>query len=162
MKSNTSFNVFINFVILLFTVVGCINESQSINYQVPDDLIEAETMKKILIDVQLAEAYTQSIQADSTANNVPIEEYYQQIFTIHGTDFEAFQNSFDYYAHFPDSLQLMYEDMLNKLSTIESKSKANVKKRVPSNNSSSNPLQRKKSESAPNQRVYKLELLFLI
>lgn len=151
MKYNTSFKIFINFVILLFTVVGCINESQSINYQVPEDLIETEVMKKILIDVQLAEAYTQSVKTDSTVNKVAIEEYYQQIFTIHGTDFEAFQNSFDYYTHFPDSLQLMYEDMLNILSTTESKSKANTKKRVSSNNSSSNPLKKKKSESSQNQ-----------
>ncbi|MFK7907722.1 MAG: DUF4296 domain-containing protein [Chitinophagales bacterium] len=129
MKYNTSFKSFINFVILLFTVVGCINESQSVSYQVPENLIEAERMKKILIDVQLAEAYIQSTKSDSTASNVSIEEYYQQIFSIHRTDFEAFQNSFEYYAHFPDSLQLMYEDMLNTLSTIESESKSYMKAR---------------------------------
>jgi len=135
MKYNTSFKGVINFVILLLTVVGCINESQSISYQAPANLIEGERMKKILIDVQLAEAYTQSIKTDSVENKVSIEEYYQQIFAIHRTDFEAFQNSFEYYAHFPDSLQLMYEDMLNTLSKTESTSKTNTKKRLSGENS---------------------------
>ncbi|MEZ4883234.1 MAG: DUF4296 domain-containing protein [Chitinophagales bacterium] len=93
--------------------------SASIN---SEKVIDSETMKKVLLDIHLAEAFSQSMKLDSSVTHLSIEEYYQQIFAIHGTNFEDFKKSFDYYTDLPDTLQLMYEEILNTLSKMESAS----------------------------------------
>lgn len=106
-------------ILLLFMVVGCMSE-ESTTLQKPENLIDSETMKKVMLDIQLAESYTQQMKRDTSISKAPIEEYYQQIFALHETNFEDFKTSFEYYTHLPDSLQKMYEDMLNTVTKMES------------------------------------------
>jgi len=128
MKWNTSLDLGLVLALLLTVVVGCMSEESTV-YQKPKNVINSEIMKKVMLDIQFAEAYIQNTKTDSTISKASIEEYYQQIFALHGTNFEDFKASFEYYTHVPDSLQKMYEDMLNTVSTIESNYKADKKKR---------------------------------
>ena len=118
-----------SFVMLLCSAVSCTNGSESVAPPIPKGLIASEKMEKVLIDIQLAEAYLQMIKTDTIAHKVPIEEYYQQIFAIHGVDYESFRKSFEYYTHYPDTLLNMHEDMLNMLSKIESAATNSIKNR---------------------------------
>ncbi len=129
MKDSISMKIFISVILLITIVVGCKNEEATATYQIPENIIQPETMKKVLLDIQLAEAYIQSVKADTTVHKVPIEEYYQQVFALHETNFEEFKKSFEYYTHVPDSLQKMYEDMLNMLSKMETNLRTDEKYR---------------------------------
>lgn len=110
------------FILFFLGVVGCSEEASRLT-QKPDIVIETDALKKILIDIHIAEAYSQSLELDSTIHIPPIDEYYQQIFEIHETNYEDFQTSLQYYTNFPDSIQQIYEDMLNILAKMEPESR---------------------------------------
>ncbi len=141
------------FILFFFGVVGCSEEASQLA-QKPDSIIETDALKKILIDIHLAEAYSQSLELDSTVHIPPIDEYYQQIFEIHRTNYTDFQTSLQYYTSFPDSIQQIYEDMLSILAKMESKSR---NKAVKKNRNQPKGAKKREAENGkkPNQGIKK-------
>lgn len=81
---------------------------------VPRNVIGIKKMSGILMDMQLAEAYSNTGFADTNRNTNPqhqLKVFYAQILMLHHTDTAAFFRSYRFYEHHPDLIKEIYSMM---------------------------------------------------
>ncbi len=95
---------------LLF--LGC-DESTS----PPEGILEEGAMIEVLTDVHLVEGAKtgRKIMGDT----LRLETYYAKVFSKHGTDMDAFNASFKYYANHPETMDRIYERVIENLNRME-------------------------------------------
>ncbi|MGB1205393.1 MAG: DUF4296 domain-containing protein [Chitinophagales bacterium] len=115
----------IYFLILLFISVflipACSNEAPidttSFDYTAP---IERETMIDIMIDIHLAEALANNTKLKREGVELKaIGQYYEDIFEAHQIDQEKFTMAFEYYTQRPNDFDLMYEELIDRMSKMQ-------------------------------------------
>ena len=87
-------------------------------------------MENILIDVHLAEAYSQQGARDSLGNVVPrnldsLAVSYNAIYAHHGITAAQFNEAMDWYRAHPAQLDSIYATMIPKLTKMESQQPVN-------------------------------------
>lgn len=106
-------------LIFFFTILGlCWTISCSRDQSIPHDVIGVKKMGNILLDIQMAEAYTNMGMNDTAKNIHPhhqLKVYYAQILMMHHTDTATFLRSFRFYEHHPDLMKKMYAQMLTEI-----------------------------------------------
>jgi hypothetical protein len=81
----------------------------------PEGLLDREKFKEVLLDAQLLEArYNHEVVVEHR-QEVPMKQYYAQVFEKHGTDEEQFRNTFDHYKERPEELKAIYEEIIAEL-----------------------------------------------
>lgn len=86
----------------------------------PEDLIGTEKMSLILADVEIAESALRQKQNFGHEIGKVQEEYYYAIFTEHEVSKDQFERSLSYYKQDREAMNQIYEDVITRLSVIES------------------------------------------
>jgi len=114
-------------LILFFAIVfiACQEKKE----EIPQDLLEKEKFKKILIDFHLANAAEQSnkILKDSTVFKFA-ESYHPFIYKINDISKEQITKTLDYYFKHPKMLDKIYEEIIEDLTKLEAEQKEKKEK----------------------------------
>jgi hypothetical protein len=105
--------------VLLVMLYSCTSGEDKV--KVPDNIIHPDSMVKVLVDFQLAEAALQVKQQERKEPRKYIGLYYSFIFKKHDINREDLDNSLQFYSGHPKLLQEIYEKVLTELSTRQSK-----------------------------------------
>ena len=98
---------------LLFSCGGKTAEEQ------PENLIKKENFTEIILELQLIEAHLNEVRVDQSVIRDSANNFFQEIFEKHGTSFEDFKSTMNYYASQPEELQGIYDAVLESLSQME-------------------------------------------
>lgn len=112
-------------------LVRCSGTSNELGAK-PDNLVEADKMANILVEVHLSEARVAKLGLTSTDSAALVFKRLQTA-TLKKFDVDtaAYTQSYIYYSARPAKLAGIYEKVLDKLKVIERKASANVGKRQP-------------------------------
>jgi hypothetical protein len=82
--------------------------------------IEQKKMVDILVDIHLLEAQFQNepVQNKSRVYNTIVG--YENIFAKHGVTSQEFYDSFAYYRRHPEELDALYQDVIDRVTQMES------------------------------------------
>lgn len=106
-------------------LVSC-SEKKADTIKKPDNLIPKEKMILILVDVHLVEGTLSSVSKNELNTQDYSLYYYKSIFAKHKINKEQFDLSIKYYSHYPEKLNEIYTEVVNRL--IEIQSRVNVGK----------------------------------
>ena len=97
-------------VIPLFLLFACEQKDRT-----PEGLLDREQFKEVLLDAQLLEArYNHEVVVEHR-QEVPMKQYYAQVFEKYGTNEDQFRKTFDYYKERPEELKAIYEEIIVEL-----------------------------------------------
>lgn len=121
MKKIYRFYFLILILTSIFLMPACSNEAPintaDFDYTAP---IEREKMIDIMIDIHLAEALANNTKLKREGVELKeIGEYYKDIFKVHQIDQEKFTMAFEYYTQRPNDFDLMYEELIDKMSKMQ-------------------------------------------
>jgi len=115
------------FVFLVLVLFSC-----DIPEKVPENILSEEKMIAIIVDVQLLEATYNSRLLQTDDRGERMTRYANEIFEHHGVSEKLFNESYSYYQDYPEELELIYENVFEKLEALlaeeETKSKNQKKK----------------------------------
>lgn len=101
-----------------FCMISC-NQNQKI--------LPRETLRSMLLDMELAESYVQHIRTDSLHKTVSIADsllrYNAEILKRYGSTENDFKVTMNYYRKHPTLLDSLYQDLLTDVSILQSKRK---------------------------------------
>jgi len=106
--------------ISLLLLVSCYTTENKIKHSSPSNLIEEETMVLILADVEIAESALRQMQNTNQEIGTRQETYYYSIFSKYDVSREQFDSSMAYYKKEPEMMDRIYEEVITRLSVIES------------------------------------------
>ena len=98
-------------LIILITVISCSKPTEQ-NLAIPK-----EELKKVLMDVHIAEAVLQPLsekQKDSLRT-----VYYDQIYKIHDINPQAYENALKQLKSDPRTMRFLYEDLLEDIEKLK-------------------------------------------
>jgi len=87
--------------------------------------VPEEKMQDILLDIHLAEAYSQGL-GDSARNRFEknydsLASFYTSILKHHSLSFEAFNEALEWYKERPASIDTLYHKVLNRLNELKAR-----------------------------------------
>ncbi len=88
-------------------------------------------MVDVLVDMHLAEATTDNRATNGAQINMAMAEKYDTLFVKHKITLGQFKTSYDYYLDHPDELSEIYTEVVNKLTTTESRVSGGKKLKPP-------------------------------
>lgn len=91
---------------------------------VPEDILEREEFKAVLIDFQLAEAAISEDRGRHDEVEYKTNLYYYSLFKKHGITREEFKKNLRYYTQYPEEFTAIYEEVINELSKLQGKIKS--------------------------------------
>ncbi len=97
--------------------------------EVPQEMIQPEQMKEVLIDLHLAEAWKERRKMAEDTALIFIKSQYEEIFKMHDITRPDFEQSLDYYERHPDFMDEIYQEVINEMSRREGELKAKKKKK---------------------------------
>ncbi len=112
------FNKYIAISLIFYTTLLSSCGGKVVEEQ-PDNLIQKEIFTKMILELQLIEAHLNEVRVDQSVIRDSANNYFQEIFEKHGTSFEDFHNTMNYYASQPEELQEIYDAVLESLSEME-------------------------------------------
>lgn len=84
----------------------------------PTGILPSDTLKLVLMDAHIAEA---KMNVHSSNNIDAAGDYYRAIFQTYHIDTTRFKKSMEYYMRMPDTMDRLYQEMLEEMSMRESK-----------------------------------------
>ena len=90
----------------------------------PSAILGKDKMIAVLVDIHLAEASNVSKGLTATQLNELISGKYDDVMKKHDVTYDEFKSSFDYYLQHPDQFDDIYQEVVNRLSAMEGKSRA--------------------------------------
>ncbi|MBA3648863.1 MAG: DUF4296 domain-containing protein [Chitinophagales bacterium] len=112
------------YVCLISFLLSCGEETE----QVPPDLLPKNKMTAILTDVHIAESAlnTNGLTREQIDRAMAIR--YQQIMKKDSVTYSQFSNTYDYYLHHPADMDDVYQEVVNRLTALESRTKVKDRK----------------------------------
>jgi len=104
----------------LLLISSCYTTHDDTRVSKPDNLIEKDKIVLILADVEVAESALRQKQNLGHEIGDTREAYYHAIFTQYEVSREQFDSSMAYYKRDLETINDIYEDVLTRLSVIES------------------------------------------
>lgn len=86
----------------------------------PAGLIPKDSMTSILVDIHLAEAIMHYKEKNGEKASDYKYELYKSIFDKYSTSENDFENSFNYYQSDVEEMDAIYQEVLNRLSKLQS------------------------------------------
>jgi hypothetical protein len=99
---------------------GCYNIPEEEVMLPPDNLIGIDKMVELLAEVEIAESALRQKQNYGNEISKLKEEYYTAIFTKYEVSKEQFDESLNYYKQDLETINMIYEQVITRLSVIES------------------------------------------
>jgi hypothetical protein len=87
-----------------------------------EGILEQERFTEVLMGATLIEARINQEMTASPGDLPPMRAYYAELFAKHGTDSIEFRNSYDHYALRPEVMQLIYDDVVERLRMMRDES----------------------------------------
>lgn len=87
---------------------------------IPDSVLHIDSMAAVMVDIQLAEAWSGLGKSDSIAPAVKLNAWYADVFSAHHIDQEMYMRSYRYYVNNPALMDYIYQEVTNKLNLLES------------------------------------------
>jgi len=112
------FNKYIAISLIFYTTLLSSCGGKAVEEQ-PENLIKKEIFTEMILELQLIEAHLNEVRVDQSVIRDSANNYFQEIFEKHGTSFEDFNNTMNYYASQPEELQGIYDAVLESLSEME-------------------------------------------
>lgn len=108
--------------LLLSTVIlaSCYTTQEEIGIQVPDDLIPRDKLVLILADIEIIESAIRDKQNFGHEIADLNEAYYASTFKFYEVSRDQFESSMKFYKQDLDLMNDIYEDVITRLSVIES------------------------------------------
>lgn len=98
-------------ILALVFAVGCQTADPK-----PVGLLDRDVFKDVLLEATLIEARMNHELIVAHHDQVPVEQYYADMFQEKGVTRAAFDTSFTYYASRPEEMKVIYEEILAELS----------------------------------------------
>lgn len=111
----------IYYIFSLIFLLSCAHSKDEVI--IPDDIIPPPEMINIIIDFHIAEAALVDCQNKKEDVNTTTIMYYNSIMKKHNITRAKFDKSMKFYTENIQLLQLIYEEVGNELSTMQSKEK---------------------------------------
>ncbi len=83
--------------------------------EVPKDILPRDTFKHALLGSQLIEARLNHEMVIDQRKDMPVKQYYSDMFKEEGITEEAFRKTFQWYAEHPEELKGVYTEILTEL-----------------------------------------------
>lgn len=113
---NKKFVFYCLLIVICFSSFGCKKKHSAI----PSGIIKKETMINIMVDVNLIEATLRVKQSLYNKDSSYVKDYYDLVFKKYNITKEQFNNSLKYYSKHPDKFGEIYDEVINKLSRLQS------------------------------------------
>ena len=120
------------FLFVLLLLQACYHDrSPEVEIPKEDPPVSPEMMSDILVDMHLAQSTIKEMQAQGKNIDGISEEYHALILKKYGVSREDFDKSLEYYNYRTDDLKAIYEEVITKLSLMESELKSVQQDTVP-------------------------------
>jgi len=106
------------FILLLPMFFSCYHENQA-EVIVPEHLLSEDEMVLIITDVQLVEGALVYRRTRRIEQQDFRESAYEQVFSNYGITAKILNENINYYNNDPENMELIYEQVLAKLSRME-------------------------------------------
>lgn len=115
-------NLFIA-LLVFFAITSCGPEAPEKSEDLPEWIIPEDKMVDILTDVHIVEGARigQSVLGDS----LPAKYHYNVLWEKHGVNAALYDSSFRFYSRNAERMDLMYEEVLTRLTKMSSQLEAN-------------------------------------
>jgi|TARA_B110000285_G_C15112469_1_gene611977 hypothetical protein len=104
------------FLIVSILVFSC---SEKKVEQLPEFLIAEDTLMNVLKDIHLLEGYIARNPKKSRSTDTLYQKGYQEIFNRYNIDEVRFKKTYKYYVLKPKELELMYDQIIEDLTTAQ-------------------------------------------
>ena len=94
----------------ILVVAACTRPEQQ-----PADLLSREQFKSTLLGAQLIEARLNHEMVNDKRLDMPVREYYAELFKTEGVSEQSFKATFQWYAEHPADMKVIYEEILVEL-----------------------------------------------
>jgi hypothetical protein len=123
-------SIYIIFIILIFQ--ACYHDrSPEVIIPPEEPPISIEEMSEILVDMHLAQSAIKEMQSQKKDIQGISEEYHARILKKHGVTKEELDKSLEYYNYRTEELKVIYEEVITKLSLMESELKTRTQDSIP-------------------------------
>ncbi|MBA2422768.1 MAG: DUF4296 domain-containing protein [Chitinophagales bacterium] len=112
------------FFLAAIVIIICLPSCNREPVLLPEDILSREKMIEILVAVHLVESSGDSRGFSMREANKLIAVRYESVMKNHGTTFNQFKASFDYYMQHPDQFDEIYQEVINQLTALEGKFRA--------------------------------------
>jgi protein involved in sex pheromone biosynthesis len=110
----------------LLLLSGCSPSSKRPDkVKTPDHIINHEEMVAILVDYHLAESTLKYYTRFGPETRQLSDKIYDTVMDKHQISRKQFRNSMDFYSAKPERMRIVYADVMEKLSSIQSQVRAN-------------------------------------
>lgn len=101
---------FISIIFFSFIIPGCIQKNK-----VPKNILAQQEMTRVMWDLIKADEYVYNQATKDSSINKKQEsiKLYEQVFRIHGTSKEKFEESLAFYKNRPDLLKVVMDSLRN-------------------------------------------------
>lgn len=89
--------------------------------QTPEGILSEEEMVELMVDVHLVEGARSGVTI--MGDSLSLDTYYRTVLVKHGLDSTSYRQNFDYYSSHPDKLEVIFEEVVERLSILESEFK---------------------------------------
>lgn len=106
-------------LLILVLITSCTSPEEE---GIPENVLPPEKFTSVMIDVQITEGMrAQGVDIITPGDGV--EGAYEEIFSKHQINKEAFDESYNYYLDHPDQMEKIYEQVLDSLSKLDAQIK---------------------------------------
>ena len=127
LQSKCFFPAALLFLIGMSLIYSCEGKKDSL----PSGIFSKDKMVDVLVDVHLTEAASDNHGLTFPQINIRMANRYDSVFAKHQITYTQFKTSYDYYLQHPDLLADVYAEVVNKLTTMDSKHRASAVKVPP-------------------------------
>jgi hypothetical protein len=107
------------FILLIIITSACVKQATT-----PPDLVDKETVANILVNIHVTEASIEQEQIALDSAKILYSTAHKDILAEYNISEEAFKKSYLYYLHDVKQMDEVYTLVLDKLSVMEAKNKA--------------------------------------
>jgi hypothetical protein len=101
-------------LVLLLSLFACSGKSG----KVPEGILEEAAMVDLMVDVHLVEGARSGVTI--MGDSLSLDAYYRTVLIKHGLDSVSYRENFEYYSARPEKLEGIFEQVVERLSVLES------------------------------------------
>jgi len=118
----------LSIIFISFFLLGCYNnKSPEVVIPSDDPPIDMEMMSDILVEMHIVQSTIKQLQVKRKDIEGITEEHHARIFKDYGITKEDFDKSIEYYNYRTEELKIIYEEVITKLSLMDSELKSQRK-----------------------------------
>lgn len=102
----------------LFSVLLLLSSCWGGRDSVPEGILDEAAMVDLMVDVHLVEGARSGVTI--MGDSLSLDAYYRTVLIKHGLDSLSYRENFEYYSARPEKLEGIFEQVVEKLSVLES------------------------------------------